>query len=479
MLWLTLQKLKSKDASVRLKAVEKLADDDAFKAIEPLIGAFSDPDEAVRKAAAKAIGESRDEQCLPPLLRALHDKNELTREGAADALRQLNNRDAVPELVPLLSDAAPNVRWHAARALEALGWTPDNQASAARFTVARARIEEASAYGFEAVDALTLVLKTGAYHQRREAVASLCQIPDARVVKALILALKDADDQVRSAAVESLATLAEPSSVPDLILALGDFNKHVRAVAAEALGQFGGAKAFEPLLRRTRDKDWEVREAICLALGKMKNPRGFEPLAAALKDTDREVREAAVRGLGLLGDRRAIGPLLGVVVDEHDSVRQPALAALSTIDMRWERSDAAHAARPLLQEALKSNQYWIRQAAADALGHIGNLKYVEPVQPAPANTGPAPVLIEAFHQRKQTTTDVLIGLLADFDHELRFAAAETLGRIGQTNALPSLNRALKDTDKTIRKAAAQAIETLRGKPTPETNLILRGEDFPL
>jgi HEAT repeat protein len=81
--------------------------------------------------------------------------------------------------------------------------------------------------------------------------------------------------------------------------------------------------------------------------------------------------------------------------------------------------------------------------------------------------------------RKQTAVDVFVGLLSDFDRELRIAAAETLGSLGQSSAVAALTRSLKDGDRAVRQAAALAIETLRGKPTPETNVILRGEDFPL
>lgn len=476
MLWWTLQQLKSKEASTRIKAVEKLAGDDDPKAIEALIGLLGDPDEEVRKSATKAIGESRDANYLRPLVQSLRDRNEHVRANAADALRQLGDADAASALVFLLSDVSATVRWQAARALEGFNWSPPDNAAAARFNVARGRIAEAVAYGSDAVDALTIALQGGEYYQRRQAVTALCEISDARVVKALLIALKDSDDQVRSAAVESLLKIAEPASVPALTLALSDANKHVRAVAAEALGQFGGPKSVDPLLRRIADKQWEVREAVCIALGKLKDPRAFEPLVNALRDLDREVREAAVRGLGYLGDKRAVGPILGAVVDEHDSVRQVATATLTTIDMHWERSEAARVSMPMLQEALKHPQYWVRQSAADALARIGSMKTAEPAAAEPAVS---PTLIEPAHLRKQATLDVLIGLLSDFDRELRFAAAETLGRIGQTSAVAPLSRSLKDADKAVRKAAAQAVEILRGKPTPETNLILRGEDFPL
>ena len=99
--------------------------------------------------------------------------------------------------------------------------------------------------------------------------------------------------------------------------------------------------------------------------------------------------------------------------------------------------------------------------------------------PAVAPAEHSPALVNDNHLRKQATVDVLVDLLSDFDRELRFAAAEALGKLGQSSALNALQRSLKDGDRLVRKAAAAAVEALRGKPTPETNLILRGDDFPL
>jgi HEAT repeat protein len=372
------------------------------------------------------------------------------------------------------------VRWQAARALESLGWAPDDKRSAARFAVAIGKIEEAAAYGPDAVEALSLVLQDGAYHQRREAVASLSNIADARVIKALLLALRDADDQVRGAAVEALCKIGDPASAEALIIALRDPHKQVRAMAAEALGRFGGARGIEPLLGLIRDKHWEVREAVCLALGRLRATRAFDLLVGALKDGDREVREAAIRGLTQLGDQRAIQPMISALVDDHDSVRQLASVGLSTLDMHWEKTEAARAAMPVLQEALKHSQYWVRQSAADGLARIGSMTTAAP-KPATVTTTAegTPALIEPAHFRKQTTVQVMVELLHDFDHELRHAAAEALGRLGQPGALAPLTHTLTDADRGVRRAAAAAIETLRGKPTSETELILRGEDFPL
>ncbi len=481
MLWWTLQQLKSKDASTRLNAIEKVADDLSSRSGMALMPLLGDSEETVRKAAARALGDTRDGRFLQPLLKALQHSSEHAREGAAAALARLGLRDAVPHLVPLLRDAHYPVRWQAARALESLRWTPPDTATAALYAAARGKIEEAASYGVDAVEPLGLILQSGAYHQRREAVAGLSRIPDARVVRALLVALKDPDDQMRSAAAEALCTIAHPACIEDLVRSLRDHHKHVRAIAAKGLGQFGGPNAVQPLLGVMRDPHWEVREAACFALGRLRDPRGFDPLVAALKDQDREVREAAVRGLSQLNDKRAVGHLVLALVDDQDSVRQTAGAALGLLDTRWELTDAAKEAIPQLQEAMRHGDYWVRQAAADTLARIARMKHAERggVGTNASVRGIAPALMEPSYTRKQSAVEALLDVLSDFDRELRIAAAEALAALGQGSAVAALTRSLKDGDVAVRRAAATAIETLRGKPTSETNVILRGEDFPL
>jgi HEAT repeat protein len=70
---------------------------------------------------------------------------------------------------------------------------------------------------------------------------------------------------------------------------------------------------------------------------------------------------------------------------------------------------------PHLRQALKDEEWWVRQAAAEALGKIGS----------PA----IPALLEA---------------LKDGMALVRQAAAEALGKIGDPQALPALLEALKD-----------------------------------
>ena len=74
-----------------------------------------------------------------------------------------------------------------------------------------------------------------------------------------------------------------------------------------------------------------------------------------------------------------------------------------------------------------------REAAADALGEIGDPKAVEP----------------------------LIAALKDPDDDVREAAAEALGRIGDPRAVDPLNAALNDPDHDVRQEAEKALARLR------------------
>ena len=73
--------------------------------------------------------------------------------------------------------------------------------------------------------------------------------------------------------------------------------------------------------------------------------------------------------------------------------------------------------------------YYVRQAAAEALGQLGNARTVEPLAEA----------------------------LKDSDDRVRRAAAEALGQIGDARAVEPLIVALKDSDSWVKKRAVEAL----------------------
>lgn len=79
--------------------------------------------------------------------------------------------------------------------------------------------------------------------------------------------------------------------------------------------------------------------------------------------------------------------------------------------------------------ALKDSDKWVRYAAADALGNIGDSASVVP----------------------------LIGLLGDHDQDVRFATAEALGKLGDPRACDPLEQTCRSDNGYVKIAAEEAL----------------------
>ncbi|HXG49344.1 MAG TPA: HEAT repeat domain-containing protein, partial [Methylomirabilota bacterium] len=126
-----------------------------------------------------------------------------------------------------------------------------------------------------------------------------------------------------------------------------------------------------------------------------------------------------------------------------------------------ERTEAARHAVPELKAALKDKEYWVRQAAAEVLARIGDAL---PAVPPAATTGEQTTFIHAADHKRQTAVDILLNALQDPDRDLRQAAAEALGRIGDRRAIVPLQAATDDPDAGVRTAATAALASLQDSP---------------
>ncbi len=101
--------------------------------------------------------------------------------------------------------------------------------------------------------------------------------------------------------------------------------------------------------------------------------------------------------------------------------------------VRWQSVIALeHLGKPAvdyLVYALKDEDKWVRYAAADALGNIGD----------------------------QCTVDPLIDLLTDKDQDVRFVAADALGRLGNPKAAGALYQTNVRDNNFVKIAAAEAM----------------------
>jgi len=177
----------------------------------------------------------------------------------------------------------------------------------------------------------------------------------------LINTLSYKHQYVRSAAAKALAEIGA-SAVQSLCTALEDKNEYVRFYAADVLGEIGDASAIVSLIDALKDDERIVRKAAAEALGKIGDEQAVEPLIARLKDKEGNVHRAAT--VALIEIRGpAVKHLCAALKDEDKYVREVAANALGEIGYK-------RAAKPL-EGVLKDDEQSVRKAAADALEKIG------------------------------------------------------------------------------------------------------------
>jgi HEAT repeat protein len=141
------------------------------------------------------------------------------------------------------------------------------------------------------------------------------------------------------------------------------------------------------------------------------------------------------------------------LTDSETNVRKTAGGALSQINFKWAQSEAARKLAPELRSALHSGDWFVRQSAASALRQLGENTSQSIEHPDMEMATPA-------RRRQQAVLSAFIDLLHDADADLRLAAAESLGRLGDGGARSALMTALTDIDQAVRRAATEALASL-------------------
>ena len=243
---------------------------------------------------------------------------------------------------------------------------------------------------------------------------------DARAVQPLLLALASEDRHISQAAATALGELADARAVQPLLLALSAPNWHVRQSAAGALGRIGDPSAIDPLVAALADHDWHVGQSAAGALGRIGDPRAIDPLVAALLARDAEVRHAAIEAL----DSTGWAPR---------NARERAACSIANDEWSTCVEIGAPAVEPLVT-ILGVGGAGVREAAAAALGRIGDPSAIDP----------------------------LVAALVDYYPNVREASATALGRIGDPRAVEPLVAALRGRYPEVLQAAAAALGVIGG-----------------
>jgi HEAT repeat protein len=230
--------------------------------------------------------------------------------------------------------------------------------------------------GPRAVHALTQALQTGDVPLRVEAAGMLSRIKDPAAGVALVALIRDPEETVRQAAFAALEQMAgnlDDDTAAGLVRNLHESpDADVRHRVRQLLGVI--PNAITPLCEMLKHPDAEAQTTAATILEHLLDPRSADGLIDAMASP--AVREIAVRTLKKLGAiRDRIDATFNALRDvEGASEREE--ARMSTV------MDLLGIGRPaveILIEYLEDDDWLIREAAADLLGKIGDVRAVEPL----------------------------------------------------------------------------------------------------
>jgi HEAT repeat protein len=416
---------------------------------------LTDPDADIRSVVASALGRTQAPSRVEPLLKALHDKDPSVVKSAMIGLRRVNDDRVIERLVPLLKHQDFSVRTSAGQAIDTIRWVPPDREQRVWFSVAKGWYERAAGLGVDSLPALRLTLETAPVSAGVRAVEALGKIPDPSVVRLLCDALNSKEPVICIAACEALSRVGGNEAVQALLPCLQSPHTQVRAESARALGILGAAEATALITKLLQDKEWEVRREAASALGKLGNPESIEPLAKVLDDMDGDVREAAAVALSKTRDRRAVAPLVLALKDESASVRRIAAAGLSRVDPDWISLPETRTAAEQLKVAIQDAEPAVRFFVAQLLVNLGEMPPEVLLGFSAEDHLASPAI-----KRKRMGTSLCIALLEDRDRDIRQAAAEALGRLGDERARQALTKASGDPDGDVAAASVMALQAI-------------------
>jgi len=325
-----------------------------------------------------------------------------------------------------------------------------------------------SKLGNDAVQPLNQVLLNGNVFAKRASAFALGRIGDEAIsaLPALIQALEDKDPEMRFDAINAITAIRKDpeTTLPLLINLLSDDDQFVRTYAAHCLGQYGqqAKDAVSKLGEAAFDRSEFVSKSAMKALGSI-GSASVPVLIEALKSKDYKILQNAYRAIAQIGPdaKDALPALIASFAHYHID------------DYYFSRAveSIGPEAIPVLTNALKNKNFWVRYDAAGALASFG-----------PAARDALPALFESMghygflgnnayqfvNKMGLDAAPLLIETLHNDDPKLRAFAAYSLSCLKTipSDALPGLLQTLKDKDPGVRRSTVTALFRL-GLPQPE------------
>ena len=241
-----------------------------------------------------------------------------------------------------------------------------------------------------------------------------------KAIELYIADLKSTVHEKRKRAINALIALKEKESLKPLLVIAGDRNVEIRYMVARAFGAFDDKILIEPLLKFLKDDSAKVRYRAAMSLMSHRHEKIVQPLIDALGDPDENVRYWAAKAAAKIGDEQAILKL---------------------------------------RQSLSSTDWIVRKAASDALSEIGPpaLKYLYETLERGGEDAKFWAVKTVGRIADQSSTSVLVPLLADRNIDVQTAAVEALGNISDSRAINPLISLLQSDENHLKHHIKEAL----------------------
>lgn len=274
----------------------------------------------------------------------------------------------------------------------------------------------------------------------------------------------------------------------------------LRSDAAHALGKLADDRAVPALAEALRDQDEYVRKSAVMALRRVGGPKAMEAMRVALADRSEQVALQAVKGLGELRDAGAVEPLIKALARRERSLVTAATEALSRIgpeavaplmeafkDRYLRRRIGTQVWRILIEMGpravdpllgvLADENYYVKYAALTILGRIGDRRVVGPI-----------LKIFLAEPRLQETAVGTLGRLeergivvspaGDRETQLPAETVQALSQDDRDTVLAALGSAMENPSGKVRRFALRALFALLGDASFDYLRRSLGDDDP-
>jgi HEAT repeat protein len=317
-------------------------------------------------------------------------------------------------------------------------------------------------------------------------------VPTRRKV-ALFVELRSEEQAARAFEMGPLAAWprrAPAELIAELLKALDDEHARVRQEAIYTVGVIGadaiGAEGTHLLIKALDHYDPAVRAGAARVIGRLRVAAG-ESLIKAMNDSSDQVRNASMRALGEIGDETAVKALSDQL--NYYGKGEAAYSALEALARIGHSSSV-----PLFKERLTDRDPWMRRAAAEGLGRVGEAGALDALQAGVGNDESEMVRAAmAFALKKLGQGHVtrlvdfldsgrmapqvqgyllelgpsivpeLLPRLQEPDDTMRRALIEVIGALGDPSTIAALGPLLQDRNRDIVQAATHAIERIKMK----------------